>query len=445
MQALELEVAALARPGHHGGDGQGVVGGEGGEQAAGLEHRAGAGHVGDVGGGLAGEHRVIGMAPLLTALDLAVPVGALDQPHHDPAAGRHAQRIGPLHHGAGAALVGLDGHAQAIPASQTGVSGGGLDDVQAHLQPLAFLGVDGETDAAGLCGAGQLDQAAGQFRHGAVGFQRLVARVQGRELHRDAVLGEHLPACLGGGAGGADGVQVGVEIAVAVVGSAGGFAEHVEGIAERAVGAAVGAFERLVDVAAQHERLAHPLHGGGDAGADGRLAQTGDGGAQGPAAGGGVGQGLGQDQPEGSAVDQHRVGPAQVRAPVAAAQLVADQGVGRAGVGDAQIGLGQAQQGGALLAGEAVFLQEAVDPAATAGGPQGGEQGVGSGHGGGAFVRRQARGQRQIHQGLRLASTIQRRDGRAGFGQLRVLGQGGGVRVRVRARSSHPYTVAGWF
>jgi hypothetical protein len=41
--------------------------------------------VGDVGGGLAGEDREAGQAEGLSALDLGVPVGALDEADHDAA------------------------------------------------------------------------------------------------------------------------------------------------------------------------------------------------------------------------------------------------------------------------------------------------------------------------------------------------------------------------
>ena len=276
MQALELEVAARAGPFHHRGDGQGIVGGEGRKEAAALgQHGAGASHVTDVGRGLAGEHRIVDEAPLLRALDLAVPVGALHQADHDGAAGGAAERPGPGDHRRRAALIGLDRHAQAIPAGQGRIARGALDDVERHFQAVGLLGVDGQADAGDLGGAGHLDQLAGQVGHGAASLQRLVARVQGRELYRNAVTGKdvavpRLPADR------LDGLEIGFEIALGVEGGVGPLPQHVEGIAEGAVGPAIGALERLADVAAEHEGLAHALHGLGDRDADGRLAHARD-------------------------------------------------------------------------------------------------------------------------------------------------------------------------
>jgi hypothetical protein len=84
---------ARAGPLQDGRDGQRVVGGEGRIDARRVEHRPGAGEVGDVGRRLAGEHRIVGQAALLAALDLAVPVGALDQAHHQLAAPVRAAQV----------------------------------------------------------------------------------------------------------------------------------------------------------------------------------------------------------------------------------------------------------------------------------------------------------------------------------------------------------------
>ena len=90
VQALHLEArAARARHLHDRGDGAGVVGRELRVDHVGVaDQRAGAGQVGDVGVVLVREHRVAGQAQLLRALDLAVPVGALHQPHHEAQAVR---------------------------------------------------------------------------------------------------------------------------------------------------------------------------------------------------------------------------------------------------------------------------------------------------------------------------------------------------------------------
>ena len=344
------------------------MGGEGGEQPRFAQHGLGAGHITDVGAALAGEHRIVGQAAFLGALDLAVPIGALDQPHHQPPPGRAGHGAGPGDHRRRAALIGLDGHAQAVPTGQGGIARRPFDDVEGYFQPLALLGVDGQADAAGLGGARQLDQLSGQVRCGAGRLERFVTRIERRKLDRHAIGGEHVARSARRASDGGHGVEIGLEIGLGVRVGARALSQHVEGIAKRLVGPAIGAAQGLVDVAAEHEGFAHPLHGPGHRDADRRLAQPPDQGAHG--SGLRIGQRLGQDQAHGGAVDQHRVGPAQVRAPVALAELVADQGVGGAGIGHAQIGFGETQKRRALFAGKTVFAQKLIDPAGAAGRPQ---------------------------------------------------------------------------
>ena len=85
VQALELEtVAVLAGHLEDRRNGVRIVRGELRIDAVGHRQQlAGIGDVGDVGVGLAREHRIAGEAERLRPLDLGVPVGALDQPHHD--------------------------------------------------------------------------------------------------------------------------------------------------------------------------------------------------------------------------------------------------------------------------------------------------------------------------------------------------------------------------
>ena len=86
VQALELEIAPRAGQLDDAGDGMRVVGRElRVEGIAAVQQPARAGEIGDVGRELAGQHRV-GQALLLGALDLGIPIGALDQAHRDPPA-----------------------------------------------------------------------------------------------------------------------------------------------------------------------------------------------------------------------------------------------------------------------------------------------------------------------------------------------------------------------
>ena len=101
-----------------------------------------AGHVAEVGHGLAREHRIIGQAALLRALDLGVPIGALDQPDGQPAIFCRGDVLDPVDHRQSALLIGLHRKPKAIPAAERGVIEHGADDFERQFQPVGFLGID---------------------------------------------------------------------------------------------------------------------------------------------------------------------------------------------------------------------------------------------------------------------------------------------------------------
>ena len=91
MQALELEIFVAGKL-ENGGDGQRVVRRELRiELWAGGKQPLGAGEIAEVGRGFSRKNRKIGKPALLRALDLGVPISALDEPHHQAAAGRAAR------------------------------------------------------------------------------------------------------------------------------------------------------------------------------------------------------------------------------------------------------------------------------------------------------------------------------------------------------------------
>jgi hypothetical protein len=97
---------------------------------------------------LAREHRVLGEPEHLRALDLGVPVRALDQPHRDARARLAGERGDPVDHRARALLVRLHGEAEAFPAGERRVVTQSREHLERQLQPVGLLGVDGEADAA---------------------------------------------------------------------------------------------------------------------------------------------------------------------------------------------------------------------------------------------------------------------------------------------------------
>jgi hypothetical protein len=138
--------------------------------ASGIQQGAGAGQVGHIGVVLVGEHRVVGQAQLLGALDFGVPVRALDQ--------RHIRRTPYLRaiaatwsiSSSARGLVGLHGQPKAAPlrncccatlASQC------FKHLQRQLQAVDLFGVNGQVDV-GACGAARTDPDAGhQLGHDA--------------------------------------------------------------------------------------------------------------------------------------------------------------------------------------------------------------------------------------------------------------------------------------
>ena len=165
-------------------------------------------------------------------------------------------------------------------------------------------------------------------------------------------------------ADGVDGVLVVGEVAAGLAAGDRGLAQHVVGVAEapRLPGAAV--VDRLLDGLAGDELLAHQAHRDVDAAADQRLAAARDQARQRrrqAALARGRGQPARHHQAPGRGVDEQRGALAEMRAPVAAADLVADQRVAGLVVGNAQQRLGEAHQRHALLARQRIFVDQRVD------------------------------------------------------------------------------------
>ena len=145
LQSLELVRGARGRELQHRGDRVGVV-----RRELRMEHVAcgeqlpGALEIARIRRGLGGIHRERSEAALLGALDLAVPVGALDEPHHEPTA-RPAREIGkPVYQRERALLVGLHREPEPVPVRQGSIERQPLDEhpedhTGAHLIDIVLV------------------------------------------------------------------------------------------------------------------------------------------------------------------------------------------------------------------------------------------------------------------------------------------------------------------
>ncbi len=135
VQALELEARAVrARHRQHGGDAVGVVRGELRiEPVAPVEQHPRAADPRRIGRGLSGEDRELRHARLLRALDLGVPIGALDEPDHQAPVMAFGQRVQMRNHLRRAPRIRLHDHAEAVPAGERGIGQQRLDHVERQL------------------------------------------------------------------------------------------------------------------------------------------------------------------------------------------------------------------------------------------------------------------------------------------------------------------------
>jgi hypothetical protein len=370
VQALVLPFVAAAgadRDFGDGGQGVRVVGGKCRVERLWIGEQASrTGQVREVARPLAGEHRVVREAALLRDLDLGVPVGALAQAHHQAPVGAVGEVGEPVDDRQCALLVGLHGQAQAIPAGQFGSRGQRLDQVERHFQAIDFLGVDRETDIAGLGPERQrLDR-----RQQLVAYARFlgdfVARVQGRELDRDRRRLESRPA--GGGiADRPDRRAVGLEVAQGVGAAARRFAEHVVGVAVAGFFGAARALQRFMDVAAHHELAAENAHRGNHRLPDHRFAgarhQAFERAAEVAVVVVEIDDAAGEHQRPGAGIDEGAVRGAEPFLPLGVADLVANQAIDGGRIGNPQQRLGEAHQHHALARREVVGGQKGVDAA----------------------------------------------------------------------------------
>ena len=150
------------------------------------EQPLGAGEVAHIRIGFVREDRIALKPVHLRALDLAVPIGALDEPDHQPPLGALRQRDEIVHHGGRALLIGLHHKAEPLPAPERRIGRERFQQVERKLQAVGLLGVDIEADAVAAREHGKVQQAGIKLVPHPVRLHVAVARMKRRQFHRDA-------------------------------------------------------------------------------------------------------------------------------------------------------------------------------------------------------------------------------------------------------------------
>ncbi len=340
------------------------------DQVRHAEQLFGAGEVRDVGVDLTGVDRIALETVHLRALDLAVPVGALHQTDHQAATATGSEVNQVINHKRAALLVGLDHEANPVPARQLRLEAQFFQQIEGDLQAVGLFGINVDPDVILARQQGQGFQARIELFHHAVVLGATVARVQGGELNGDPRAFINA-AAIRGFTNGVDRLLVRDQIGLRVGGGQCRFAQHIVGVAEAFIFQLAGVGQRFGDGFSGNELLAHQAHCHVHAFTDQRLAALADNAVQGAGEAGfvvGGDQTAGKQQAPGGGVNEQRRAAADVRMPVAVADLVADQRVAGGFVRDTQQRFRQTHQGHTLLGGEGELLQQALYHSGTAGG-----------------------------------------------------------------------------
>ena len=148
VQALEFETVTVPGKLQDGRHGVSVVGGE--LRVDPIGHRQElfrAGDIGDIGGGFSGKYRKMRKTQRLRPLDFGIPVSPLDQADHQPAIEPGGKRVEPVDDMGRPRSIGLNDHAETIPAVQGRIAQERFDHIEGKIEAVGFLGIDVEPHA----------------------------------------------------------------------------------------------------------------------------------------------------------------------------------------------------------------------------------------------------------------------------------------------------------
>src|SRR5687767_1810140 len=122
----------------------------------------------------------------LSALDLRIPVGALDKPDHQPPTRAACEIDEPVDDEGAALLIGLDHKADPVPAGKLGIEAERLQQIERELEPVGLLGINVQADVILSRQSNEPFHARQKLGHHTVTLRARIARMQRRKLYRDA-------------------------------------------------------------------------------------------------------------------------------------------------------------------------------------------------------------------------------------------------------------------
>ena len=316
--------------------------------------------IGHIGRLLAGINRKTAQPFDLCAFDFRVPIGPLDQPHHDFAIQALRQPMQPIQHERRTFAIGLHHHAEPVPTGQPIIRQNGLNHVQRQVQPVRLFRVDVQPHACLFRRQGQFQRRRGQFAHDTIRLPHLVPGMQRGQFDGNAgVLANVIMAAFP--CQPMNRIQIRRVIFRGITGRQRRFAQHVIGKRISVFRPCAAALDRLVNRLPQNKLRPQFLHCARHGGSDHRLAQAPDG----PVQGGRQSRRFvffqhlaRQHQRPGRGIHQRRRRPPQMRTPFRRRDFILDQFVNRVTIRHPQQRLGQTHQGDAFFGGQAIFGQE---------------------------------------------------------------------------------------
>ncbi|MEZ5597589.1 MAG: hypothetical protein R3E84_14580 [Pseudomonadales bacterium] len=295
----------------------------------------------------------------MRAFDFRVPVGSLDQSHHQATLVIARAIAQPVDKRQGASAIGLNDDAKPIPRFQRWLSQQGIQNVQRQILPIHLLGVDVQANAGVRRQFGQGTDARQEGNGQVLSLQRLVARTQCGEL--DGYTGTPVHRSAAVPAQRHNGVRVRQLVAARIIRGPRRFAQHVVG--ERVASSlfVTGARQGFLDRLAHYELSAHFTHGLHDGKAHDRFADAPKQGTQratDTVCVARVQHAAGQHQRPGGSIHEKRFRVAFVCVPVCADQRGGNELIHRAWIRYAQQRFRQAHECYALVGGQAVLGKE---------------------------------------------------------------------------------------